>query len=163
MPQPLARQQNLILRELSDEMLVYDSKSDKAHCLNRTSALVWKYCDGHNTVKEITRLLTKELNVPIKDDLVWLALQQLDRNQLLEEGLERPIGMEHLSRRKLLRKYLPATLALPVIISLTAPAAQAQGSCLPPFASCNPPFTPCCPPNTCFNSGDGPICQVVIP
>ena len=33
-PLPVARQKDLIVRELSDEVLVYDLNTDKAHCLN---------------------------------------------------------------------------------------------------------------------------------
>ncbi len=44
---PLARKADLVTKEVADEVLVYDLKSHKAHCLNQTAALVWKYCDGN--------------------------------------------------------------------------------------------------------------------
>ncbi|MDQ5844969.1 MAG: PqqD family protein, partial [Acidobacteriota bacterium] len=55
---PLARQSSLIVKELEDETLVYDQETDQAHCLNETAALVWKNCDGRNSVNEIARLLS---------------------------------------------------------------------------------------------------------
>ena len=46
---PHARVNELIVRELPEETLVYDQKHDKAHCLNRAAALVWRHCDGQTT------------------------------------------------------------------------------------------------------------------
>src|SRR5436309_937047 len=83
---PSARSGQLVVRELPDETLVYDLERHQAHCLNSTSAFVWKYCDGKTTVVEMTRLLSRELAAPVDDDVVWLALGQLRRLHLLEEG-----------------------------------------------------------------------------
>ena len=152
---PCARQESLIVRELSDEVLIYDSKRDKAYCLNHTAALVWKYCDGHTTFEEITGLLGKALNTPIKDEVVWLALQQLGKSHLLRERVQQPVGMAKVSRRELVRKYLPATLVLPAIISLSAPTAFAGASCLPPGSVCGPASPPCCAPLLCTNGNCG--------
>ena len=126
---PRARKDKLIVRELPDEVLVYDLRRDKAHCLNKASAFVWKYCDGKTGVAEMAGLLEREFATPVETDVVWLALGQLRRLHLLEEEGER-IGMMKVSRRDLVRKYLPAALALPVILSIPAPtAAQARSRC----------------------------------
>jgi hypothetical protein len=147
---PLARREQLVIQELPDEVLVYDLERHKAHCLNETSALVWKHCDGKTTVAEMTRLLEKRLATPIDDDVVLLALNQLRRFRLLEEGSV-TIGTMKVSRRDLVRKYLPAALALPVILSIAAPAAaQAASRC----GTAGDPCTPVAPPfvqGTCCN------------
>ncbi len=49
---PRARQDELVVEELSDETLVYDLKRHKANCLNRTAALVWQDCDGQTSVAQ---------------------------------------------------------------------------------------------------------------
>ena len=49
---PRARQDELVVEELSDETLVYDLKRHKANCLNRTAALVWQDCDGQTSVSQ---------------------------------------------------------------------------------------------------------------
>ncbi len=49
-PLPLARKNELIIQELPEELLVYDLARHKAHCLNKTSAFIWKHCDGETTV-----------------------------------------------------------------------------------------------------------------
>ena len=54
---PRARQDELVVEELPDETLVYDLKRHEAHCLNRTSALAWRRCDGRTTVAEVAVLL----------------------------------------------------------------------------------------------------------
>jgi hypothetical protein len=144
-PLPLARKDALIVQELPDEVLVYDLDRHKAHCLNKTSALVWKHCDGKTTVAQVTQLLERELATLIDTDVVWLALSQLRRYHLLEEG-KATIGMMKVTRRDVVTKYLPAALALPVIISIASPAA-AQASSRPCSNNGGPCTTSadCCP------------------
>ncbi|HJZ82776.1 MAG TPA: PqqD family peptide modification chaperone [Pyrinomonadaceae bacterium] len=50
---PRARSENLVIRELDDETLVYDMERDEAHCLNQTAALVWQRCDGRTTATRL--------------------------------------------------------------------------------------------------------------
>jgi coenzyme PQQ synthesis protein D (PqqD) len=141
---PLARTESLVVKDLEDEVLVYDLKRDKAHCLNQTAAFIWKHCDGEMRVEEMARLLEQELGLTVDDDVVWLALGQLRRFHLLkDEG--KTFGMMKVSRRDLVRKYLPAALALPVILSIAAPAAaQVAVSCAGSGAPCSA-GRPCCP------------------
>ena len=62
---PKARQEQLIVKELPDELLIYDLKRDKAHCLNETAALVWKNCDGHKTVDQLRELMEDNAGSPV--------------------------------------------------------------------------------------------------
>jgi hypothetical protein len=148
---PLARRNQLVVKELPDEVLVYDLDRHKAHCLNQASALVWKHCDGRMTVAEVRPLLEKELAALVDEDVVWLALAQLRRFHLLEEESGTLLGMK-VSRRDLVRKYLPAALVLPVILSISAPMAVQAASiaCGQAGAPCgNPGDPPCCPGFNC--------------
>ena len=52
---PHARSEGLVITDLDDEILIYDKERDKAHCLNQTAALVWKYSDGKRSVAEIAQ------------------------------------------------------------------------------------------------------------
>ena len=88
-----AREESLIIKTLSDEVLVYDLNADKAHCLNRTAAFVWNNCDGRRSVSEIARLLREELQAPVDENVVWLALDQLERFKLLEEHASKPANV----------------------------------------------------------------------
>lgn len=152
---PRSRTDNLVIRELDDETLVYDIERDKAHCLNQTAALVWAQCDGKTTVVQAARLLEGKLDVSVDADLVWLAVKQLERFHLVESSAKSP----SVSRRSLVLKYAPAALALPVIMSISAPTPAIVGSCGGRDAPCggqtNPP---CCDGFFCF--GTPPTCQL---
>ena len=152
---PRSRKDNLVIRELDDETLVYDTGRDKAHCLNRTTALVWNHCDGKTTAAQAARSLQNELDVAIDTDLIWLAVKQLERFHLVESNGKSP----SVSRRNLVLKYAPLALALPVIMSISAPAPAGVSSCLPFGAPCGGAGQPpCCPGlGGCF--GSPPTCQ----
>ncbi len=160
---PRARQDGLVVEELPDETLAYDLKRHKAHCLNRTSALVWRRCDGQTTVAEVAALLERELKIPADEAVVWMALDRLGRAHLLSEPVTLPADRAQYSRREVLRTLRRAagiSLLLPVVESIVAPRAAAQqshcvtviqceGSRVPPQCSGQPSggsSTECCGP-----------------
>ena len=55
-----ARHDELVVQELPDEVMVYDLKSHKAHCLNKTAAFIWNHCDGETSVADLVTLLKEE-------------------------------------------------------------------------------------------------------
>jgi hypothetical protein len=142
---PRARIDDLVITELESETLVYDLKRDKAHCLNGTSALVWRRCDGKTTVEEMVELLQEQLPVSVDADIVWLAVTQLRRFHLIENSESVPVWAQPVSRRKLLLKYAPAALALPVIMSISAPTPAQVASCADVGGDCT--SIPCCNPD----------------
>jgi len=151
-PLPLARRDPLVVNELHGEVLVYDPDSHDAYCLNPTSALVWKNCDGQATIAETAQLLGRELNAPVDDDVVWLALAQLKKANLLQGEVKAPLRATKISRRELTRRIGIAALLLPAITALSVPAAtQAASGCL--GAACEGNFpTQCCQQQpTCVN------------
>ena len=70
---PQARQNNLLVRELMDELVVYDQERAEAHNLNRTAAFVRRLCDGHTSVPEMAATLQREFHVTADEALVWLT------------------------------------------------------------------------------------------
>lgn len=126
---PEARTEGLVIQDMPDEVLVYDLNTNKAHCLNQTAAFVWKSCDGKNSVTDITRLLSKQSGDNINEDLIWLAIDQLNEKSLLEKDIVPAFKGE--SRRSVIKKIgLAAVIALPVVASLAAPTSVlAVGSC----------------------------------
>jgi hypothetical protein len=133
-----------IVRELSEEFLVYDKETSQAHCLNRTATDIWKLCDGKITVAEIIQKLEKESKSPVDERIVWMALCQLQKSGLL---LGRILSSEEknvLSRRALVKKMgVAAALALPVVTSILVPTAAQALSCWPPGHPCSQPKD-CC-------------------
>jgi len=153
--QPKARTADLIVRELPDEVLVYDRKSDRAHCLNLTAATIWKFCDGRTTAAEMAQRLaasnavdaealmdesrspTRLKSAPPAEQVIWLALEQLSRNHLLEAPLSLPAYLPRMSRREAIRVFgLGAAMAIPIVVSITAPTPAVAGTCKAKGQSC---------------------------
>jgi hypothetical protein len=130
----MARKSGLVIQEVPDEVLVYDLESNKAHCLNRSAALVWKSCDGQTSIPEIARIIEAEAGGKVGEDFVWLAIDQLSENQLLDQEIR--ANFSGRSRREVIKKIGLATMVgLPIIASLVAPeSAMAAQSC-----NCNRP------------------------
>jgi coenzyme PQQ synthesis protein D (PqqD) len=138
---PKAKKDKLVVRELADELLVYDRERHEAHCLNRTAALVWKHCDGRTSVAEITRRLAKDINgdQPVDERIVWCALNQFKRDHLLEESLEVPAGMlmnGGLNRRQVMRVLGISIVALPLVTSMIAPTPAQAATCIAAGGPC---------------------------
>jgi len=118
---------------MDNEILIYDTGNDKAHCLNETAALVWKECDGTKSVAEITRRLSRQLDTKVDERVVWFALKQFDRDHLLEQQLVMPAALMNggLNRREMVRALgLAAAVAVPVVTSILAPTAVQAATCL---------------------------------
>ena len=158
---PHARRESLLVEELSDETLVYDLERHKAHCLNQTAAFVWRRCDGRTSVSELASLLEDELGMPGSEEVVWLALDRLERVHLLQRRGEHGTETPRYSRRQLVRRLGQIGIALPMIVSIVSPLAAAAVSCVT-AAECkalSPPFcggTPICntPGKCCKRTGN---------
>ena len=157
---PRAREAGLIVCELEEETLVYDVDTDKAHCLNQTAARIWKHCDGISSMTEICELLSRTMETTVDEKVVWYALEQFNKDRLLEERIEPPAAfmIAGMSRRQMVRTLgLAAMVAIPLVTSIVVPTpVQAGASCLPGGSSCTPTGIPCCSPNSCL----GGICQL---
>jgi len=148
---PMMRQHGLVIDDLPDEVLVYDLDRHKAHCLNRTAALVWRHCDGKTTAPEIARRLQIELDAPCDEDLVWLALRQLKGLHLLEQPITLPARLAGVSRRRMVRALvLAAAVSVPLITTIVSPTPADAGTCGTTGASCA--VVPCCAGHTCMPS-----------
>lgn len=168
--QPLARQSSLVIKELDDETLVYDLESDQAHCLNYTAARIWKSCDGRNTVEEIAAQLNTPGQPAVAESVVWQALDQLEKFELLET----PIGgsaavLGDVSRRQAVQALGVAAMALPIVTSILVPTA-AMAASIPAGGCCDDKVDNCPPgfecsannlPDACqkSNGGTGRSCQ----
>lgn len=152
---PIARKSGLVVQEVPDEVLVYDLESNKAHCLNQSAALVWRSCDGNNSVSEIAKLVESQAGGKVTEDFVWLAIDQLSENNLLEKGVDVDFGGP--TRREVIKKIgLASMVAIPVIASLVAPQsalAAASCSCNNPSSCGNVPNVNCPSTTNCNGSG----------
>lgn len=147
---PQARLEQLVVKELADETLVYDERGHKAHCLNQTAAFVWKHCDGRTSVAQIARLLEKHTKTTVSEQVIWYALRQLEQSQLLKESVPRPAPASYMTRRELVRNLgVAAALTVPLVTSIVAPTAtEAQTrTCAGNREPCD--VLPCCPGFNC--------------
>jgi hypothetical protein len=154
---PRLRVDGLVIHELPDELLVYDKVRDLAHCLNQTAAFVWRACDGQRTPAEIARKLTRQLAVAVPEEVVLLALAQLEEIHLLAQRETIPTSFAGMSRRQMARSLgLTAAVALPLITSILVPAPAQAATCIAPGQPCSP-VQLCC---TSCNPGapGGPKC-----
>jgi hypothetical protein len=112
----------------------------------RLAALRWE-----TSPADIAFRLAREVGEPVDEDVVWLALEDLGRLQLLEAPVVRQTA--GLSRRDVIRKgaLVASALAVPTVFSLVVPTASAsicQEECSP-GVTCVGTCTICNPAGLC--------------
>jgi hypothetical protein len=135
---PQARRAGLIVQEVDSEILIYDQDTNKAHCLNQTAAKVWKYCDGETTLAEACNALSCDLETPVDEKLVWYAIDQFSKDNLLEKSIEpQAFIIAGMNRRQLVRTLgLAAVIAVPLVTSIVAPTPVQAATCKVSGAAC---------------------------
>lgn len=121
---PLARSSNIVVQTLGNEVLIYDLETHKAFTLNETSSIVYQACDGRTSFDELKG------RAELTDDIIFLALDQLKKENLLADNDKVEINFNGLSRREVIRKAgLASMVALPIVASLVAPTPAMAQSC----------------------------------
>jgi Coenzyme PQQ synthesis protein D (PqqD) len=124
---PIARKEDLVTRQLPGELLIYDLQRHKAFCLNQSAAIVWRSCNGKRTLADLTEELQRHSESPIDEQVVWLALDQLQKSNLLQMRFSPSLKLR-ISRRGLIRAGMATTIAVPVITMIVAPIAASAAS-----------------------------------
>jgi hypothetical protein len=151
---PLARSNNVVVQKMGKEILIYDMNTHKAYNLNETSTVIYNACDG------VTSFDTLKSEHDFTDNLIFLALDELKKENLIEEDKSFSSPFAGISRREAIKKVgLSSMIALPLIASVIVPtAANAQSgvACTSTqFRSCNCSFpagaevTSSCVDNAC--------------
>ena len=133
MPQRL-ESEDLILEELRDELMIYDSRRNQAFCLNQTAAFVWKHSDGNTPVAEMADKLGQQLDAAVDEQVIWFALDQFSKDGLLAPSTILPGSVAGITRRMLLKKMGVGAIALPAVTSLFISPAKAHASSMAPSA-----------------------------
>lgn len=150
---PRARKRQLITKEIAGELIIYDRESDRVHCLNSTAAFVWTHCDGQTNVATITKLLEDEIKIPVEQEIVLYALEQLNKFKLLDDSYAMIAPKHAVSRRAVMRLGVATALSVPLISSIVAPTAAQAASCLSTGSSCS--LDSSCCSNSCVDNGRG--------
>lgn len=155
---PRARRDGVHTMDVADEVVVYDEREYKGHCLNRSAAMVWRHLHRDVSMPELVAALRAELDPAVDENVVWLAIRELQSVHLLDERVAVPSGV---SRRQLLHRLAVgggAVLLLPVISSVVAPPVYAQASPL----TCTTPATDCDSEGLGCPTGSGGVCTCVL-
>jgi hypothetical protein len=138
---PSARRDDVIVRDLREETIVYDRRSHTAHGLNPIVAAVFRAADGTRTVEEIAASLDAfDASPTAREAAVRVALGELERVSLLSVAAGA-------GRREVLRRVgAGAVLLVPAVVSVLAPTpAEALATCV----------------KDCTGQTDGTPCQSV--
>ena len=154
---PKAKSERLIVREIDGETLIYDRRRHAASCLNEFAARVWRECDGETSVAAIAAALGEDERV------VWLALHQLTKAQLLTEAIALPPHMSAAKSRREVGGRLGLGAAA-LVASIVAPMPAQAASCVGEGGVCTPIEAPPVLGNCCSGhcddsghcSGEGP-------
>ena len=154
---PQARRTALTVQNIGDEVLVFDAANETAHALNKPAAFVWQNADGTRTVEQLARDMTCEFGTPADVQVVWYALEQLSKKQLLESPMAMPTA--GMTRRQFLKRATAGAVLLAVVTSIVAPTpAHAQSGCTGLGGTCVT-TEECCGTLQCC-VGVGPTCEI---
>jgi hypothetical protein len=161
---PCARSEDLIVEELGEELLVYDMKVDRGHCLSPMAARVWRRCDGRTPATDMSA------DLDLDPDAVGRALDELAACKLLEPtpGLNVVgAGGNGLTRREVASRLVKAgavAAAAPLIVSVVAPTpAQAQTLAFCRAAAVTPGCGLCNQRDCCCCNPDGGVLKDCVP
>ena len=124
-PVPKARRERLFVQDVGDELVIYDQNNRKTHRLNPTAALVWQTCDGQKVVAEIAAAIQPSLGRAVDEELVRIAVGQLESAKLLECGIGDSPAEVRDRRRAFLLKAGAVSLLMPVVATLPRPSLAA--------------------------------------
>jgi pyrroloquinoline quinone biosynthesis protein D len=84
------RREGIQVHELGDDVLLLDSRGDKAFGLNQSAAAIWTLCEGSRTVRQSSECLAQECGADPSAVLldVTEATRKLLRLRLIECGTE---------------------------------------------------------------------------
>lgn len=115
---PRVRTSGVLVERVDDDLVVYDERAKRAHCLSRDASQVWNVCDGRHSRKEIAR------RAGVEPATVERAIEEFRNAGLLDE--------KRISRRDAAKRFATvggAAMAGPLLYSVAVP---------PAFAACSP-------------------------
>lgn len=149
---PATRKGGLTITALDDEILVYDPETMRASCLNSFAAEVLALCDSQRSAPDIARDLPFD---DVDERVVWLALADLEKAQLLRDGSSFASNAFARTNRRAFMKQLGlgSAAAVPIVVGITLPTAAQVATCLPSGTSCTNDDD-CCSEDCNINDSD---------
>lgn len=113
--------EHLAVESVGDELLIYDRRSDVAHCLGEVAACVWTRCQGGASLDDLMGAVAPLADAADAEALVLTALAELRERRLLE-ATGGAIGA--VSRRDVLKRLAgvgAAAAMVPLVVSAAVP------------------------------------------
>lgn len=81
------KREDLIVKEMGEEIVLYDQEANQVHSLNATASLIFNLCDGENSTEEIVEEMRSRFDIDEKTVLrdVERVLSELKKKGLLKE------------------------------------------------------------------------------
>ena len=121
---PRRRLDGVLAQKLDDGIVVFDAKSNEAHALNQTAALVYESCDGETPRSVVLQKICDTLEIPEQEagDLLAHSLRSFHDKGLLREDAS-------LEAKLTRREFVGRSALLPAILTLSVgnPAAAQSG------------------------------------
>lgn len=80
------KKSNLEIKEVEEDLIIYDPSKDAIFLLNKTAKIVLEMCDGNFSVKEMADIISQTLNLDKKEILEDLkkSLNELRKKNIVE-------------------------------------------------------------------------------
>ncbi len=81
------RRDDLLVREVENENIIYDHTNNAVHSLNITAKFIWDCCDGSRNLSEIAKEVTAKFNIDIDTAFndAEKTIERFRENRLLKE------------------------------------------------------------------------------
>ena len=83
---PTARN-DVLLKRVGSEWVLFDAREGRAHVLNLTAAVVWTYCDGRHGTEQIVAAIRRQVagaDQPAVPDDIQAVLQRFAAEGLFQ-------------------------------------------------------------------------------
>jgi hypothetical protein len=154
---PRLRTEDIIVRELEGELLIYDRGTNHALCLSQAARTVVDRCDGRSTVGDVVAELAASESCEAAEVIVLDVLRRLKKEGLIDGPFDEPAPEAMPTRRQVLKAASLIGVSVPLVSMLLVPASvSAQSGCAGAGQPCVQGGTPCCPGLSCINTESGP-------
>ncbi|TGO02859.1 hypothetical protein PN36_17920 [Candidatus Thiomargarita nelsonii] len=79
------KKEDIVLRDIGDETVLYNPQTKAIHVLNKTSSMVWESCDGKHSLEMIEKKIRDKFEVSSAQDVKEDIIESL--NKFSELGL----------------------------------------------------------------------------
>jgi hypothetical protein len=72
------RRNHILVNELGDQTILYNTNRKAIHVLNPTARLIWDLCDGEHSLQDMEQTMRSNFSIPREQDVYADILRILD-------------------------------------------------------------------------------------